>query len=223
MLRSSAVLTTGFMVLLVFVGGCGPDIKTVVTFDRARIPTLGKVGIVSVYEPHGPTPGVINLLAGQTPIELFRAASPAEDLRTKFAQRVSGLTGPMVEIGGDEPEVVRVRGTMGLAKYDYYQVEKLDYKAIGNKYGVQTLIVLRTWDFAARDGGPATLSLHADARMVNVRTSKILWHKKIGGFGCYFQVGRIDSAERIRKEFAPIVDCVVEHLSKDFQGSSGTP
>lgn len=49
-------------------------------------------------------------------MELFREASPAKDLRTEFARRISGLTGPMVEIAEDEPEVVRVKGTVGLAK-----------------------------------------------------------------------------------------------------------
>ena len=85
-MRSNAVPAIGFIVLLVFVAGCGPDIKTktVVTFDRAKTPTLGKVAIVSVYEPHGPTPGVINLLARQTCGGTIPRGQPREGLEDRI-------------------------------------------------------------------------------------------------------------------------------------------
>jgi hypothetical protein len=146
MLRMNAVWIGG-LILLAVVGGCGPDVKTLVTLNKENIPTLGKVGIVSVYEPCGPVPGILDMLAGQSAVELFREASPAKEIRDKFARRISNLTGPLVKIDETEPEIVRIKGTKGLAKIDYYRVEKLDHQAIGDKYGIQTIIILRTWDF----------------------------------------------------------------------------
>ena len=216
MLRSIAVRISGFF-LLAFVGGCGPDVKTMVTFNKASSPTLGKVGIVCVYEPCGPVPGILNLLAGQSAVELFREASPAEELREKFAGRIAHLTGPVVEISENDPEVVRIKGTRGLDKIDYYRVEKLDHQAIGDKYGVQTLVILRTWDFMYLGEMWSTLSLSADARMVDVRTGKVLWRKKVGTSACESQISRGRySAATIKREFTPIVDCVVNYLSQDF-------
>jgi len=157
---------------------------------------------------------------GQLGVELFREASPAEDLREKFAGRIVDLTGPLVRIDENEPEVERIKGTRGFGKIDNYHVEKLNLQSVGDKYGVQTLIIIRTRDHVYV-GDRIKFELIADARMVSVRTGNILWRKRVGDFGCFKYVGRGGrySAADIRREFAPLVDCVVDYLSGDFESS----
>jgi hypothetical protein len=220
MFRVKTISFYGLIILCAIFQGC-VDVKTLVPFNRSSIPTLGKVGIVCVYEPCGPTPGILNYMAGegQLGVKLFREASPAEDLREKFAARIVDLTGPLVRIDENEPEVERIKGTRGLGKIDNYNVEKLNLQAVGDKYGVQTLIIIRSRDFVYV-GDRIDFELMADARMVNVHTGKILWRKRVGDLGCFKYVGggRFSAAD-IRREFAPLVDCVVDHLSRDFEPS----
>jgi hypothetical protein len=58
----------------------------------------------------------------------------------------------------------------------------------------------------------------ADARMINALTGKILWRKRVGDLGCFKYVGGGSyAAADIRREFAPLVNCLVDHLSQDFE------
>lgn len=195
------VKNTVFFVCLSFLcalfGCASPSVK----LSKEKISTLGRVGVLSVYEAKGPIPGLLDLAYLDKHLaDLYKAlgeADIASEMTERFAPRLKPLFGDAVRVSVDEPEVVNITESGGYRvigkkfNHKYYRIEKLDYSSLGRRLGIDTLITLvttdRTW---LQNCGPAgsysyqtILWLTTEAKMIRITSGDMLWQKTAKGLG----------------------------------------
>ena len=217
------VKNTVFFVCLVFLcalfGCASPSVK----LSKEKIPTLGRVGVLSVYEAKGPTPGLLDLVYLDKDIaNLYKAlgeADIASEIMERVTPRLRPLFGDPVRVSENEPEVVNITESGGYRvigkKFNnkYFRIEKLDYSSLGRRLGIDTLITLVTTDYTWLQGtGPAGsysysifLRLTTEAKMIRISSGEILWQRTAKG-----QAERVEGDDVKEASFSQIASIVTE-------------
>ncbi len=235
-----------FIFLGLFLQSCAPT-KTLVALKKEKISTLEKVGIISVYEPVGLPVGPLDpyyiFLKKQIDEtkKVLLEASPAPKILEEFTARLTASLGivpiSLVSISEREPEVARIKETRRLAaKKDYYAFEKMnyqDYSSLKQRFGIDSLIVLQTYDNIRtinKFGGGSwlVLSLTTSAKLINFNNNELIWHKEINTM-FKRNIGKQEivrwqipyyyiSVDSFQRASYPQISYIVDELIKDFQG-----
>lgn len=195
--------------------------NTLVEFSRDKIPTLGRIGILSVYDPVGPAGGLIDLAFGNKDIEqtvgILKEASPAEDIRKKFSMRVSPVIGSsFTEICEEVPDIANIKETGKFGRI-FYDLEKLDYNSIKKSFSVDTLIIIKTHDNVFRGNTPFLIiyMLYTHAKMISISNKEVLWEKKVVD-GLDVNISKFSSSKDLKEAMIPVINNIIDELAVDF-------
>jgi len=204
-----------FVVLEFLLQGCSPS-ETLVEFKKEKKATLGNVGLVSFYGLVGPV-GLEILPTNETKeaIEdvkkILRAADPAPAVMGAFSDKIRPLLGTSpIRISENQLEKTDITS---LGKIIENRHEKIDISSLGKRFNIDSLIILQTSDCTFVGNEPAystlpralKLSLMTQARLIDIKTGEILWHKRvhtywIEGVGSQY-IGRLPAGKfRIKEE-----------------------
>ena len=175
-----------------------------VKFNKEKIPILGKVGVISVYELQSYNPGpvglVVDLVLGNKYVENLnkglREANIASEIMEEFIYSLTHLFGTMLRVSNDEPEIESIHKIGGTKTFicESYNLQNLDYSSFGKKLGIDTFVILKTSDIVSSSSintsdilktsdivnySPrgALLRLSTEIKMINVSSGNILWHE----------------------------------------------
>jgi hypothetical protein len=220
-----------FIFLGLFLQSCASPTKIFVALKNEKISTLKKVGIISVYKAGCCPAGLVQLAFHKKAIDAARKtlqeASPELDIREGFAAKLTSLLGiDPIRINENEPEAENIKEIRGRSDITTSVVKKLDYSPLKDKFNIDHLIVLETYNFIETSQGWGQgdrLSLTTHAALIDLNNNEIIWHKviatmfkrKVGRQQIYkWDVGCVDCIKRAN---SPQIVYIVDELIKDFE------